>query len=468
VTEENGTSNLCMKDRVIPYSLAVCASVLRENGINVQILDAMVENFTPNETINRIERINPDILIIAVNIVAIDIDFIGFTELKKKIKCKIVALINLPFVKEVMERYPIIDVVIEREWAWALLDVVKCFEEGGSLKEIKGITFCQEGKLIETPLRNHIHIDNLPIPALDILPMKKYHHYQILTSVGCSHNCLFCHFGSYPRSGWEGKKIDKIIEELKLMKSYGNKYIRNMDNEFTLDIEYAKELCRRIISEKLNIIFDGNIRASNTDEELIELLSKAGCVHVGFGCESGKQKILDLNRKELRLEEIIKTYKLLEKYKIPSKAYFLIGLFGDTRETIIETFEFITKKLKAKEASFDIVIPYPGTGFYEYLKRKGWIDELTIDNLIWIHKNVYNWNNLKHLQGEKPEWRVGELTFDELLEIEKEYYPLIPHHGDRQKFKYWILRGLIIQATKQLISNPRANLNRMVRIILNK
>jgi len=470
VSEEESTHNLSEYDSVFPYSLAVVGSVLRGRGHNVIGLDPRPEKINFEETMAAIERIAPDAIVINVSITAIDLDFCGIKKIKEKLGCKIIALVCLGFEEEAMRRYPEIDVLIRREWGYAVADALLAVERGLPLREVKGIYFWENGNVIKTEAREHIHLEDTPLPAFDLFPVKKYDHYQILMTAGCSHHCLFCHFGRYPLSGWEHKSAERAIQEIKEFKKFGNKFFRILDNELTLGKDFAKALLRRIIEEKIDFVFDVNIRASTIDDELAGLLVKAGCLSVGYGVESGVQNILDLNLKELTLNQILECQRILDGRKIYSRAYCLIGLRGDTRETILETFRFIREDLKSKDASFDIVVPYPDTAFHTFLKQNGLIKNFTIDNLIWIYKNIYNWKNLRDTVGVKPEWRIGDLTFDDLLRMNKEYYHLVPHGNDRRKLYFMFVRHPLFTAQQMLriFTSPGSVLQRVKNIILNK
>lgn len=470
-SEENGTSHAFF-DPKLPYSLSVVAKILQQEKKDVSVLDAMAEKLSLKKTLQRIEKIRPDILVINVSVIGIDIDFKGIQEVKDALKCKVVALVNNDYIAQIFQRYPLIDVIIHREWGWALLDVVNCYEGNGDLTKVPGIYVNQDGEIIKTEKRAHRDIDDLPLPALELFPMKRYSFYQSLWSEGCLYHCVFCYFSRYPKSGWwKGRNIDSIIDEIKYFQSFGNRPISCMDNDISIDVEYAKNLCQRIIDERLKIFFSNNVRASVVDDELFRLLSEAGCTAVGFGVESGNQEVLNRNLKHLNLDDVFKTYDLLKKYNIAAEVFFLIGLMGDTRETIEETFEFITEKLKASKASFDIAIPHPQTPFYKYLKNNGWIDDMTIDNLIWIYKNVYAYHHLNEFPGEKPNWRISdELHFDELYEIMMTHYHLVPKGNTRDTLKYIVKRGpsAIYRAGLELAAKPHKILKIARKVALNR
>jgi len=464
-TEENGSSNL-QESKIFPYSLAICAAVLKQEKFRINVLDAAAEELNQEQSLEQIKAYHPDIIIMTLNCITAENSLHGLDYLKKKLQFKLICLVNMNFVSELMQRYSQIDIIIRFEWPWALKDTLIALDNRISLKTVRGIYYRQKHRIISTKKRLHRSIKDWPLPALELFPTKKYDIFFTFWTAGCNYNCIFCHYGPYPKSGWEHREIDSIIAELKLFKKYGDKYIINMDNELTMNPSFVKALCQRIIKEKINIVFEGNTRASHYDEEMFKLLSAAGCVHLGYGIESGNQTILDINQKQITLNDILITEKLLHKYRITSKGYFLIGLYAETKKTIRDTFRFVLTALHTKNLGMGISIPYPGTRFYYLLQKEKRISKFNISNLIWIHKNCYNWKLLKGIYAEKPAWKISEdINFNKLTSIYTKYYPLLPkrslYHSlyrlTNLKYSKWIL--------KQCLINPKLIFKKTLALI---
>ncbi len=452
-TEENGSSNL-QESKILPYSLAICAAVIKSGKFKIKVLDAAAEELNQKQSLEQIKIYHPDVIVMTVNCITAENSLDGLQDLKKELQCKLICLINMDFVMELMRRYPIIDIIIRFEWPWALKDALTALAAGKSLENVPGVYYRQTHRIISTKKRMHKSIKDWPLPALELFPARKYDIFFTFWTAGCNYNCLFCHYGAYPKSGWEHREIENIIAELKLFKKYGNKYIINMDNELTMNPSFVKALCKRIIQEKLNIVFEGNTRASHYDEEMFKLLSAAGCVHLGYGIESGNQTILDLNQKQITLNDILITEKLLREYRITSKGYFLIGLYGETKKTIKDTLRFVLTVLRARNVGMGISLPYPGTQFYRVLKKEKRIGKFNLSHLIWIHKNCYNWQILKNMPGEKPVWKISrDIDFDELKSIYKKYSSLLP----KKSLRYSLYRLTNLHYLKWILQQGLAN-----------
>ncbi len=149
------------------------------------------------------------------------------------------------------------------------------------------------------------------------------------------------------------------------------------------------------------------------------------------------------------------------------KAYFLMGMLGDSEETIKESFEFIyNNKISAQGYSFDIVIPYPGTEFFNILKERGWVERITIDNLVWLYKNLYGWDTLKGIRDKKPFWKIGDLSFDDLLYIQKKYYSKVKRKAHRRSLAFTFYRDPAI--TLRAIQKPRKTLSFLKNYVMGR
>jgi len=174
-----------------------------------------------------------------------------------------------------------------------------------------------------------------------------------------------------------GKKVRKrspqnIIGELKELKLLGIDNIIFHSDTFTLDKKWTLDLCQRIIDEKLRIRWIANSRANTIDKEMLSMMKKAGCWMIAYGFESGSQEILDLAKKEITIDQIRNAAKWTDEAGIKIWGYFIIGLPGETKETIDQTIH-LAKELPLYIANFAIGAPYPGTEFFRMAKANNWL-----------------------------------------------------------------------------------------------
>jgi radical SAM superfamily enzyme YgiQ (UPF0313 family) len=161
------------------------------------------------------------------------------------------------------------------------------------------------------------------------------------------------------------------MEELWKLKKMGVSSIHMYADLFTVHRDQVMELCQRMIDEKINIRWTCNSRVDYVDEEMLNLMAKAGNWLISWGIESGNEQVLKHARKGTDLEKVQRALMWSKKAGIMNWGYFIIGLPGETEETIQQTIRF-AKKLPLDIALFHVAAPYPGTPFFFEVVKEGW------------------------------------------------------------------------------------------------
>ncbi len=163
---------------------------------------------------------------------------------------------------------------------------------------------------------------------------------------------------------------ENILEELRYaQEKYGSKEFKVLDDNFTLQMDRAKDICRLFIEEKLDMKWTcpNGIRADRLDEELCQLMKQAGCYSMSIGVESGDPDVFDKIKKGEKLEDVERGIRLAQAAGIKVHGFFIIGLIGSTYEADKRSMEF-AKRLGIS-ASWGILVPYPGTEVWEQVKK---------------------------------------------------------------------------------------------------
>ncbi|MCD8045804.1 MAG: B12-binding domain-containing radical SAM protein [Clostridiales bacterium] len=271
------------------------------------------------------------------------------------------------------------DHVITGEGEKVILDVV---EGRRTEKIVQGI-----------PIEN---LDEVPFPDYDILktPCESA---NVLTTRGCPYRCTFC-TTSRMFSPYRQRSVDHVIEEIRMYKERGFRYMNFEDDNFTADKERAKEICRRMIAENLvfkETFFFGRADMAD-DEELLDLLQQAHLTRVLIGIESLNQKALNSIHKGQNIENIRKAGAACEKHGIRVIASIVLGLDDDTKEDIHRSIQF-AKDIHAYQLQPAILTPYPGTPVYEEMKQEGrmldgsW-EQFDMMNVTFQPKNMSPWD----------------------------------------------------------------------------
>lgn len=281
----------------------------------------------------------------------------------------------------------IIDIVCRGEFDYAIKELC----EGLEWEQVQGISFIRNGNVFHTIDRPVLtDLDSLPfvapiykrdLPISDyVIPHFKSPYVAIYTSRGCPAKCTFC---LWPQT-YSGQKMrtrspESVYEEVKWIKE-NLPEVRDIsfdDDTFSADKKHARTVAELI--KPLGVSWVINARA-NCDYETLKIMREAGLHHVIVGFESGNPEILKNIKKGVTKEQAIQFVKDCKKLGITIHGAFIMGLPGETRETIRETIEY-AKMLDLESIQVSLASPYPGTEFFEQCKREGWItSNAYIDN----------------------------------------------------------------------------------------
>ena len=251
--------------------------------------------------------------------------------------------------------------------------------ETPNLEHIKGLVWRRNGEIIINPARPFIrNLDDLPLPRHDLLPLDRYRipmikgpYAFVVTSRGCPAGCRFCikhvTYGYTVRV----RSPENILEELWLLHDLGVHNVNMYADLFTVDREQVMGLCQLILKEGLKVRWMCNSRVDFVDEEMLQMMGQAGCWMIAWGIESANEEILRRVRKGYRPEQAAQALGWARAAGIKNWGYFIIGLPGETEETIRQTIDF-ARRLPLDLALFHIAAPYPGTPFYQEAVEKGW------------------------------------------------------------------------------------------------
>ena len=370
----------------IPLGLAYVAAVLEKEGIEVQVQDFLVAKYAKEKLARKIADFTPEI----VGITSVTMNYpIASKILRdcKEIDGNMVSVIGGPHVsfwaKEALGEAPWIDIVVRGEGEYTMLEIAR----GQSLKEIDGIAFRENKDIVLTKPRQWIeNLDELPFPARHLFPLSRYRAFSdacgLFTSRGCPFNCIFCLGPKMVGRKGRFRNTKLIVDEIEEILEYGFKTINVADDLFTINRKHLYAFCDEVMARKLKFKWSANSRVDTVDAEMLGKMKEAGCSFMCYGVESGNQKILDITRKKITRENIRETAKLTREAGIKSLASFIMGLPGETKETLKESVNFA--KGLGTYYGFHILAPFPGTEVRERQKEYG-IRILTDD---WLRYNA--------------------------------------------------------------------------------
>jgi len=215
--------------------------------------------------------------------------------------------------------------------------------------------------------------EDLPPARQDLLPIGKYrlpfigsNYTFIIQSRGCPWKCIYCRQGATWKNRVRYRSVESVVEELR---RYGIKNFAFHSDTFTLSKEWVMDFCRQA---PMGVKWICNSRVDTVDLEMLRAMKKAGCWMICYGIESGNNEVLAKNKKGATCEQAIRAISLTRAAGIKSWGYFMLGLFGDTIETMEQTIQFALR-LPLAIANFSISAPYPGTKWHEIAKSRSWL-----------------------------------------------------------------------------------------------
>ena len=274
---------------------------------------------------------------------------------------------------------PNIDYLVYGEGEYIWQDFLRALAAGDTQwGQIQGLWYKEDGKIMSGGSRKPIEdLDSLPFPARHLFELDKYPLYApngepmltVLSSRGCPYACSFCFKGIVGRS-YHQRSPEDIVAELKQV--YDTYHIRNfyfIDDLFTIDVKRLEKILDYFIDQKLDYRWRCLARVDRVTPELLTKMYKAGCRQIHYGIESGNEEVLRRTSKHIDLKQVRDAVAWTEHAGIRSKGYFILGLPGDTEETMQETIEFAAG-LELTEAMFSIATPFPGTKLWTDLVAK--------------------------------------------------------------------------------------------------
>ncbi len=350
------------------YGLGCLARILKDKGHEVKILDYAgfrglpeIEDFIDNEY-------KPDVIGITTYSPAWSIVKDLIARIKKYDVPVILGGPHTACYKEDLMNYKEVDCIVIGESEDIICDVIENVKKDGNVDVITGM-----------PPK----VDDIPYPDMTaFIGQENINRYLVQASRGCPFNCSFCVVEITNTRKWRPRKIDDVIDEIRLAvekhKKIDDIYI--VDDIFTLKMERAKEFLRKYLSmgfrQRLII---SNVRADSVDKELMELLLEAGTMYLALGVESANKEVFDATGKKETIEEIYKSVELFNREKMLFNCYMIIGLPHDNFERVKESIKFI-RKSKPNMVIWSMIIPFKGT------RARDWFDE----NGTVFHEEQYN------------------------------------------------------------------------------
>lgn len=362
----------------LPLGLGYIAAMLELKGIPSRILDMNILEMNTDELEKRFETDPADV----VGITSMTANYESAVKVCKSIKklypktITVLGGVHATFMYEqILKTVPEIDVIVHYEGEFTMSELIKKIEEGGSLSDVKGISYLEEGRIITTPMRERIEdLDKLPYPAYHLyepsveeyIEKHQVRAFPILTTRGCPFDCIFCSTAALHGRKYRTRSTANVVEQIEYLKEkYDVNSISFVDDNFTMQQDRVFELCREMEKRDLSISWGCSTRTDMITPELLKTMKSTGCDNIFFGIESASDEVLKIIRKGTSIEEAAAMVKETEKAGIKTHCSFILGLPGETPETLDKIIDFIEETKPTGRVLPNILEILPGTELYE-------------------------------------------------------------------------------------------------------
>ncbi len=395
------------ENMIWPQVSLVQMAALLTPTYKVAVIDANAELMGWDEFRKQLEKYEPRYYLTQLTAPTLENDMYGCFLAKARGAVTMVFGTHVtPIPRETMRPYPALDFALVGEPDLTLRDLldhlenkidqrppeIQCmfdkdpsykpsFNEDGTVNliGIKGIAWRRGAEIVVNFPRPFIQdLDDLPIPMHELLPLQKYRMPYIkgpftfiVTSRGCPAGCTYCIKHVTYQYSVRLRSPELLMKEMWQLKKMGIHNIHMYADLFTVNRDQVMDLCQRMIDEKLNVKWTCNSRVDFVDEEMLQMMAKAGCRLISWGIESGNEQILKHARKGAYPDKAKRSLLAAKKAGIMNWGYFIVGLPGETEETIKQTIAF-SKSLPLDIALFHVAAPYPGTPFFFEVAENDW------------------------------------------------------------------------------------------------
>jgi anaerobic magnesium-protoporphyrin IX monomethyl ester cyclase len=353
-----------------PLGLAFIAAALEKAGIEVKVLDYVVFPYSQAKLAAELKTFRPAFMGLTAVTMTLD-NAMAVVQDAKAAEPGLITVMGGPHVtfraRKTLAEHPELDAVVLGEGEETVVDLARAIENGQAWHSIKGLVFRNGPEIVDTGHKPPgIDIDTLPLPARHLLPLGRYRALNLAismtTSRGCPFKCIFCVGRKMVGAKVRYRNPVRVVDEMVSLAAYGFSQINLADDLFTANAAHCKAVCAEILKRGLKIKWTSFARVDTVSLEVLERMKAAGCTAVSFGVETGSPAILKTIRKGITLDQVVAAVNLCTQAGLLPHASFILGLPGETEQTLEETLAF-GRHLEELGVSygFHLLAPFPGT-----------------------------------------------------------------------------------------------------------
>lgn len=377
-----------------PLGISYLAAALERVGVDVRVLDLVVSACDRAKLERILDEFQPDI--VGATSVTMTFDSaISVIRNVKQIDPTIFTAMGGAHVsfcaEQTLKKHPELDLVALGEGEETIVDIVRAFENGRDFSKIPGLTYRDGDEIRTTGARGYwIDVDTLPVPSRHLVPLGRYRALDLpismTTSRGCPFQCIFCTGRQLVGAKIRYRQAKSVVDEMEHVASLGFKRLNLADDLFTARKDHANAVCDEILNRGLKVTWTSFSNVNTVDVPLLKKMKASGCILVSFGLESANADILKTVKKGTKIPKIIEAVQMCNEAGVQPHGSFIVGLPGETPETLRELHEFSRKLADMGcETGVHMLAPFPGTAVYEQREKYG--IKLLTDDWSQFHAN---------------------------------------------------------------------------------
>lgn len=414
---EGASDRTAVAVRLPPIGILSLATFLQRLDHDVQLLDLGI--LSPAAALRKVTETVSNFCPALVGFSAVTSNFLNAVALAAEVKKvapetrTVCGGVHVSALRgKILEQFPALDLVVAGEGEEALAEIAG----GVEYKDVQGLIYRAGGEIRDNGARaSACTLDALPFPdyrLLDGFPQEyagalfnypKGPTATIIASRGCPYSCSYCDRSVFGSSFRFNSPAYLHAHMQFLREQFGIRHIFFYDDLFTFNRQRIAEFCALLRQQPLGMTFNCAVSVSHIDDELLSMLKAAGCWMVSIGIESGAPEILARHKSSINFSEMKRCVALIQKNGLRAKGLFMIGLPGETEETLRQTTEFITG-LELDDMNMTKFTPFPGSPLYRTIHDEGSFEErwelMNCMNFVFVPRGIASKQRLDEIYRE--------------------------------------------------------------------
>ena len=367
--------------RDCPSGILMLAAVLETAGYEIHLLDANAANrrLSRAEIVEKVRTLRPDVIGVTLLTPLVKEAYRLASDLRG---CGAKMLAGGPHATLLPEE-PLahgFDATVVGEGESTIVEAIEAVLGRMPREAVQGLVYRDaDDRLATNPPRPLVaDLDSLPWPARHLVNLADYGSgdreatlMHIFTSRGCPARCAYCAGGLFGKK-FRFRSADNVVDEMVALNvAYGTREFYFTDDAMSMNRQRTEEICRRLISERYGFTWSMMTRIDAVDDELLEMASRAGCVEIDYGVESGDPETLKRIHKPHTVEMVRRVIPLTHRYGIRPAVFFILGFPWEDRAAIersLQLMKDISPYVLFAPALASVLIPFPNTEIYDRYK----------------------------------------------------------------------------------------------------